>query len=238
MPLSQNAAFWIAKTAIVHGARGKALFIGRLWPQTLTVAELRDIFFQNEGFGAFPKVNWNDDYYISDVELCGVLGFSSCDSVDLNQDEGATFCFDMNIVPPPISMGTFDTIFNFGTMEHIFHIPNFLQNLYALLKPEGIIFHSAPANNMVEHGFYQFSPTFFFDYYTDNGYKILECVFSKPVADTLGNRRLLTPFNTYEHKADPLYGKMGDSVYDVVFIARKSEFSNWDAIPTQFRYRK
>ena len=37
--------------------------------------------------------------------------------------------------------------------------------------------HQSPSNNYVDHGFYQFSPTFFADYYLENKYRLVEIKF-------------------------------------------------------------
>ena len=55
-----------------------------------------------------------------------------------------------------------------GTMEHIFHIPNVLNNIYRMLRVGGRIIHISPSSNYVDHGFYSFSPTLFYDFYQTN----------------------------------------------------------------------
>ena len=56
----------------------------------------------------------------------------------------------------------------------MFHVPNALANLNAMLKPSGAILHVLPCNNWVDHGFYQFSPTLMFDYYAALQFEVLE----------------------------------------------------------------
>jgi hypothetical protein len=60
-----------------------------------------------------------------------------------------------------------------GTLEHIFNIGNALNHLTRMTKIKGVIFHSNPCNGYIDHGFFQISPTLYFDYYLTNDYKIL-----------------------------------------------------------------
>jgi len=67
----------------------------------------------------------------------------------------------------------YDVIYDGGTLEHIFNAPQALKTIHGLLKQDGIIVHGSPSHNHVDHGFYMFSPTFFWDYYSANKYNIL-----------------------------------------------------------------
>lgn len=238
MPLVSYSAYWVARAALTHRAQGMAVFLGRLWPQSLTAGQLRRVFEQAKFPGA-PMVNGDDSRPIDDSELCRMLGFSSCEALDFDQSEGANYAHNLNDLPvPPGTEGRFGAVYNFGTMEHIFHVPNFLANVFHLLAPGGVVLHSAPSSNLVEHGFYQLSPTLFYDYYTANRFDILECTIVRHPQGKVGERAEFFPFNTFEHAPDPLYGKLNDGVYDVVFLARKTEKSTCDRIPTQFRYQR
>jgi hypothetical protein len=44
-----------------------------------------------------------------------------------------------------------------------------------MLKNKGFIIISTQASNMIDHGFYSFSPSFFFDFFNENNIKILNC---------------------------------------------------------------
>ncbi|WP_291325421.1 hypothetical protein [Desulfovibrio sp. UCD-KL4C] len=98
------------------------------------------------------------------------LGFSKVSALDISNFEGAEYIFDLNETVPDYMHDKFDFIYDGGTLEHIFNIPAALSNGVAMLKKGGIIFHHSPMNNWVNHGFYQFSPTLFFDYYMANGF--------------------------------------------------------------------
>jgi hypothetical protein len=78
----------------------------------------------------------------------------------------------------------FDTVIDFGTLEHVFNVQVALRNVAALCKKGGRILHALPANNYSGHGFYQFSPELFFSVYSSrNGFSDTE-VFIAEVNDT------------------------------------------------------
>src|SRR3546814_16038676 len=66
-------------------------------------------------------------------------------------------------------------IYNGGTLAHIFDTRAALKYLHDMLLPGGLVVHVGPLNGWVDHGFYQFSPTFFSDYYRANKYEKVRC---------------------------------------------------------------
>lgn len=102
-------------------------------------------------------------------------GFDTVESLDISDFEGCTHILDLNASPtPPHLIGRYDLVFDGGTLEHIFDTRAALRNIFHLLSPGGVVFHASPTNGWVDHGFYQFSPTFFLDYYLANGFELLE----------------------------------------------------------------
>lgn len=110
---------------------------------------------------------------MSDVDFFRFLGFDEVASCDVSSYEKATLILDLNTPVPTELHGRFDMIFDGGTMEHIFSVSQVLANIHSMLKTGGRVIHIAPTSNMVNHGFYSFSPTFFSDYYTVNKYRLL-----------------------------------------------------------------
>jgi len=97
------------------------------------------------------------------------FGSTCVDSIDNSNYEGATIVTDMNL--PWKSSKLYDTVMDLGTMEHIFNVPQVLDNIKKACKNGGQIIHILPANNFCGHGFYQFSPELFYSYYTEeNGF--------------------------------------------------------------------
>lgn len=66
----------------------------------------------------------------------------------------------------------FDLIIDPGTIEHCFNVAQAMKNISEMTAVGGFVFHSTPGAYM-NHGFYSFSPTFFLDYYSKNGFLVL-----------------------------------------------------------------
>ena len=65
----------------------------------------------------------------------------------------------------------FDAFYDGGSLQHTFNIPNVLQNICNHVKIGGSIIHVTSSNNLCGFGFYQFSPEFFLNYYSEqNGF--------------------------------------------------------------------
>ncbi len=174
---------------------------------------------------------------ISDVVLFKALGFSECKSLDMSAYEGADYLFDLNQSDLPSHLHeTFDVIIDGGTIEHVFHVPNALKNIFSMLKCGGKIFHFSPASNYLDHGFYMFSPTLFLDFYEANSFQIESCQLIKH----LPNQNIDWKFFPYtpgslEHLS---YGGLDHKMYSLCFIAKKTKDSTGIQIPYQHRYSK
>ena len=62
--------------------------------------------------------------------------------------------------------GQYSVVFDGGTLEHVFHFPQALQNCIEMLRVGGTFIQCTPANNFTGHGFYQFSPELAFQVFT------------------------------------------------------------------------
>lgn len=95
-----------------------------------------------------------------------IWGLESVKVLDLDGYEGADHLFDLNESECPSNLHSkFDLIVDGGSLEHCFNLPNALNSLNLMLRNNGIIFHTNPANKMLDHGFFQISPTLYSDYY-------------------------------------------------------------------------
>lgn len=102
------------------------------------------------------------------------LGFQNLKSLDYSDYESADIIHNLNNLDlPKEHHSVANLIYDTGTLEHCFNIPNCFQNIHNLLKENGVIIHSNPVNGYVDHGLYQISPTLLHDYYLSNGYKII-----------------------------------------------------------------
>lgn len=99
----------------------------------------------------------------------------SLDVYDIVNERGCEIVCDLNYPLPQEVCGQYDYVVDVGTLEHCFNIAQALVNMAALVKVGGMIFHENPFN-WGNHGFYNLNPTLFHDFYTDNGFEIVECL--------------------------------------------------------------
>lgn len=67
----------------------------------------------------------------------------------------------------------YDIALDVGTTEHCFNIAQAARNMASMLKAGGIILHENPAN-WLNHGFYSLNPTWYADWYGQDGWKLLD----------------------------------------------------------------
>lgn len=103
-----------------------------------------------------------------------MLGFSRVDSLDYFPNEKPTYVIDLNKPIDSEYHGQYDMVFDGGTSEHCFNVRECLSNVIKLLKVGGRVVHFVPLSGWINHGFYQFSPTLFYDFYGENGFVELE----------------------------------------------------------------
>jgi SAM-dependent methyltransferase len=106
----------------------------------------------------------------SDTLFFKLLGIDEVVALDYSPYEGAEIIADLNQAVDEELDNRFGLILDAGTIEHVFDIRRGLINIVSMLKPGGKVIHMTPANNYVNHGFYQVSPTLFYDYYGANGF--------------------------------------------------------------------
>lgn len=101
------------------------------------------------------------------------LGAKSITVLDASPYEDADTIHDMNNPVPETWHGQYDAVIDGGSLEHIFNVPTAFANLANMLKVGGTIFVNTPANNMMGHGFYQFSPELMFRVFSEaNGFNL------------------------------------------------------------------
>lgn len=84
--------------------------------------------------------------------------------LDLSPSEMPDYVCDLNQpISPSHGVPQVDIVLDLGTAEHIFDNSIFLENIYRQLNVNGYYIFNLPANNFLEHGFRQYSPTFFYD---------------------------------------------------------------------------
>jgi len=174
---------------------------------------------------------------VTDSDFFTMLGFDEVHSCDVSAYQDCTHVLDLNEPLPEDLVGKYDMVFDSGTIEHVFDQRTVFNNIHDLLKTPGRIIHFSPGTHWVDHGFYMYSPLFFYEYYSANLFDInvsqiwtvkkhaLTRAGTWTFYDyTPGSLRLLT---------HSFPGPMG-----VHFIASKTEQSLRDKIPQQGEYAR
>ena len=116
----------------------------------------------------FPELTKYESTQFSSGFLRDYLKASSLQVLDVDPYQGADVIANLNKKVDPKLVGEFDTILDFGTLEHLSNLSMALTNIFSLLKQHGSYCFLLPANNWIDHGFFQFSPTFFIDLISQN----------------------------------------------------------------------
>ena len=128
----------------------------------------------------FPELGTSTSSQLSDIlgvdlkENCfraylSKIGAKEVHIGDVSAYEGCDVLIDLNMPNP--TCNKYDLIIDNGTLEHCFNVAQGFANIARMLKPGGICFHMNPAN-LVGHGFWNFSPCTYFDFYQLNGFKV------------------------------------------------------------------
>lgn len=173
---------------------------------------------------------------LGDRTFFEMLGFERVESCDISDWEGADHILDLNRPVPEELEGRFDAVVDPGTILQIFHQPQLLANLHALVKVGGRIVHAAvPSNNHVDLGFYMFSPTFFHDFYGANGYRIEYQYLCQYYPYWHRGRLHSAPWKIYRYEPGCLdhlsYGRFGGRQAAIFMVVTKTEESTGTVVP-------
>lgn len=141
------------------------------------------------GAEKFAKLKWREDS-ASVLRWHGLQGklsrivdsdslFTLCgyklDCIDISAARGDEIIADMNQPLPSELEGQFDIVYDGGTLEHCFNIAQAVKNMALACKVGGFCVNINPLN-VYNHGFYNFSPTFYADFYGCNGFHVTDIV--------------------------------------------------------------
>lgn len=85
--------------------------------------------------------------------------------------------FDLNY--PVVMDRQFDITVNFGTSEHVFNVAQFFATVHDLTAPGGLMLHALPFTGWIDHGFYNFQPTFIWDLSAQMQYDIISFIYAE-----------------------------------------------------------
>jgi len=153
----------------------------------------------------------------ADAQLFPAFGATEIHTSDISAYEGAEIIWDFNDPVPAEWHERYDTVLDFGSLEHIFNAPVALANMMNLVRVGGCLLSVLPANNWLGHGFYQFGTEMPYRvFHAGNGFE--------PVFVALfglnGERRLV---EQTDQGASGVRGEIGltaDQI-DLVFCARR-----------------
>jgi len=93
-------------------------------------------------------------------------------AVDLVASRGSERIVNLNDPLAADLVGAFDVVLDAGTMEHCFNVGQTIRNIVDMTKVGGFVIHLNPMT-MINHGFFNFSPTFYYDFYGQNGHHLV-----------------------------------------------------------------
>lgn len=125
--------------------------------------------------------NSNHNKSIKNILLDNQLA-ESVDILDASAYQEANLIADLNL--PYSGPEKFNTLIDSGTIEHVFDIKRCLFNYISFLNPGGHLIVATTSNNLTGHGFYQFSPEFFYSALSFSElFENIECyVFEIPIS--------------------------------------------------------
>lgn len=128
------------------------------------------IAFYRNNSKKIDEVLFKDEY---SEPLFEILGGRQIESIDYSDYEKATIIHDINLPFSPELKSKFTAVVDGGTLEHIFNFPEAIKNCMTALKTGGHFIGITPANNLMGHGFYQFSPELYYRIFSEeNGFMV------------------------------------------------------------------
>ena len=147
--------------------------------------------------------------------------------LDIVQVRGDEVLQDLNGPLKPELAQQFDIVYDGGTMEHCFNVAQGIANLLGMAKVGGYIVHSNPFN-LPNHGFFNFNPTFYADFYEDNGHTLVEQI--RAIANGIFDRGFVVVPKTARFKSS-----LPEATLMVVAQKQNDYPPIW---PTQTKYKK
>lgn len=109
------------------------------------------------------------------------------DYFDFEEIRGGEIKCDLNHPIATEHCGKYDVVIDTGTLEHCFNVGVAFENMCKLSKVGGIIISAAPMTK-INHGFWNFSPCAYENYFSQNNFEIL--FFSSFYKDSEGLKQL------------------------------------------------
>jgi len=123
----------------------------------------------------------NPDMVITPDVMYRALGFGAYKCIDADGRHNALM-FDLNndIRQEYRYTQEFDLVTNHGTTEHVFDQCRAFQNIHNLSAKNGIMLHEVPFQRWINHGLYNYQPSFFHDLANANQYEVVGMYLGMP----------------------------------------------------------
>lgn len=150
-------------------------------PQALVALRFRE---DSDSIARWHRIDGQVSRLVESISLFSALG-AELHCFDITASRGFEIVADLNFPLPLEAHGQYDIVYDGGTMEHCFNVPQVIANILSLAKVGGYIVHVNPINYF-NHGFYSFHPTFYHDFYTQSGNELVAPIYSLygPVLET------------------------------------------------------
>lgn len=127
---------------------------------------------------------------------------------------------------------SFDAVLNLGTVEHVFNVAQAFKTIHNHTAPGGLMMHGLPFAGWVDHGFYNFNPTFYWDLAAANRYTIVAAVYTEL------NPLRLVPLTSRERILEMARdGQIGKNALIYVALRRPAEAEPF-CVPIQGYYAR
>lgn len=230
MAITKNDCTFLFYSKKLGVSFGESLMLGRLNLYASRQDIINSIDKYNNHEKQIDNVNFVDGY---SEPLFEILGATKIDSIDVSAYENASIIHDLNIPIAEELKNKFTAIVDGGTIEHVFNFPVAIKNCMNALKIGGHYIGISPTNNLMGHGFYQFSPELYYRIFSEsNGFRIKKMLINVNVgSDT-----------TWYEVADPMavnsrVGLTNNFPVSLMLVAEKiAEKNVFETIPQQSDY--
>jgi hypothetical protein len=110
------------------------------------------------------------DRIVEAKHFFGLLGYE-LEIFDIVKARGDEIVLDLNVPMPKKYKYQYVIAIDGGTCEHCFNIAQAVKNFAEMVMKDGFIMQGNPFN-MYNHGFYNLNPTWYCDFYLENGFEI------------------------------------------------------------------
>lgn len=164
------------------------------------------------------------------------LGFGKIETMDFASYEGPSIEQDLNQPVPKSLHKKFNFIFDGGTIEHVFDVPQALENVFNMLKPGGRFVSANGMNGWVGHGMYQFNPELVWTFWKRKCQCIVHSCLG--IHKIPGQAKILSFPDAAEHgRRLRLKGKIPDGRVYLYYEVQKTEAPMRDASALQSDYQ-